>query len=112
MTYNWKLPSEFILGNSEHLNLLKNMGIAVLSMADGRIQLVHTIASARSQADAKEGLLFMQEMLELSQSQKHLPDKSPLSVIFEKNGQTVSIAAGPAHFGKDLTGGNKVNFFK
>ena len=86
------------------------MGIAVLSMADGRVQLVHTIASARSQADAKEGLLFMQEMLELSQTQKHVPDKGPLSVVFEKNGQMISIAAGPAHFGKDLSGGMRVSF--
>lgn len=95
------------LGNTEHLQLLKNMGIAVLSIADGRVQLVHTVASARSQADAKEGFLFMQEMLELSQTQKHIPDKGPLSVVFERNGQTVSVAAGPAHFGKDLTNGMK-----
>uniref|UniRef100_A0A1S4MY25 alpha-1,2-Mannosidase n=1 Tax=Pediculus humanus subsp. corporis TaxID=121224 RepID=A0A1S4MY25_PEDHC len=102
------LASQFTAGDSEHLQLLKNMGIAVLSMADGRVQLVHTIASARSQADAKEGLLFMQEMLELSQTQKHVPDKGPLSVVFEKNGQMISIAAGPAHFGKDLSGGMRV----
>lgn len=84
------------------------MGITVLSMSDGRVQLLHTVASARSNADAKEGLLFMQEMLELSQSQKQVPDKAPLSVVFEDNGETISITAGPAHFGKDLSNGMKV----
>lgn len=78
-------------------------------MSDGRIQLVHTLASARSQADAKEGLLFMQEMLALSQNQKQVPDKAPVSVNFEKNGQKFSLSAGSAFFGKDLTDGTKVS---
>ncbi|KAL0280067.1 UNVERIFIED_CONTAM: hypothetical protein PYX00_001470 [Menopon gallinae] len=102
------LASQFTAGNAEHLKLLKNMGITVLSMSDGRVQLLHTVSSARSSADANEGLLFMQEMLEISQAQKQMAEKAPLSVLFELNGQTTVISAGPAHFGRYLQKGTKV----
>ncbi len=42
------------------------MGITLVSLPDGRVQLLHTPAAAASQRDGREGLLFMQEMVELS----------------------------------------------
>lgn len=61
--------------------------------------------------DAEEGILFMQEMIELSQLQK-TQDVSPQAVSFpiKVNDEfiTVTIKAGPAHFGVNLKGDKKV----
>ena len=63
----------------------------------------HTF-QAKTPTDADEGLLFMQEMVELAKSQV-LPDSPPQAVYFTaQSGQKVIIQAGPAHFGKQLTG--------
>lgn len=45
------------------------MGIRLMTMADGRIQLLHTAAEALTPQLAEEGLQFMQEMIELSKNQ-------------------------------------------
>lgn len=55
----------------------------------------------------------MQEMVEVSKLQSHEPDASPQSVSFsikDANGneRRMSVRAGPAHFGKVLTGNKKV----
>lgn len=86
------------------------MGISVLSLSDGRVHLLHSAATARSTADAEEGLLFMQEMVELSQAQKQQPDRPPVTVSFRHIGEDFSITAGRAHFGRDLVSGMKVTF--
>jgi mannosidase alpha-like ER degradation enhancer 3 len=52
------------------------MGIRLMTMADGRIQLLHTASEALSPQLAEEGLLFMQEMIELSKKQ---PQDSKIS---------------------------------
>lgn len=100
--------SQFTAGNAEHLRLLKAMGITVLNLADGRVHLLHTAGNARSNYDAEEGLLFMQEMVELSQAQKQHPERPPLNVVFNHRGSEFSITAGRAHFGKDLVSGMRV----
>jgi hypothetical protein len=57
----------------------------------------------------------MQEMVELSHSQAQTPDSAPLSVSFSMMppGATVekkiSLSAGPAHFGREIKGDEKVN---
>lgn len=61
---------------------------------------------AKSVADAEEGLLFMQEMVELSKSQS--ADTLPQSVSFVVNSQKIVLSAGPAHFGKQLRNSDKV----
>nr|CAD7393192.1 unnamed protein product [Timema cristinae] len=100
--------SDFQAGSSDHLKLLKDMGINILTLADGRVQLLHTFAHARSSADAEEGLMFMQEMVELTKSQSQQSDASPQAVVFKgEKGADIVISAGPAHFGRELKGDKK-----
>ncbi|MPC13214.1 ER degradation-enhancing alpha-mannosidase-like protein 3 [Portunus trituberculatus] len=100
--------SEFQAGNSRHMSLLRDMGITIMALPDGRVQLLHTSSNAKSSDDAEEGLLFMQEMIELSKLQQEQPENPPRVVSFQQeiDGQSVvtTIQAGPAQFGLDLKG--------
>lgn len=63
--------------------------------------------------EAEEGLIFMQEMLELSKIQSLQPDKKPQAVsvsIRDKMGedQVIVLKAGPSQFGINLVGSQKV----
>ncbi|XP_065213544.1 ER degradation-enhancing alpha-mannosidase-like protein 3 isoform X1 [Planococcus citri] len=94
-------PSQFQSSNEEHIRLLKDMGIAVITLSDGRIQLVHNyLTQATSKNEAKEGAIFMQEMVELSKTQS--VENTPQAVSYSVNNETVVLSAGPAHFGKLL----------
>ncbi|KAB7496940.1 ER degradation-enhancing alpha-mannosidase-like protein 3 [Armadillidium nasatum] len=111
--------SEFQAGNAGHMSILKDMGITLMALPDGRVQLLHTTSSSKSSDDAEEGLLFMQEMIELSKLQQDQPENPPRSVSFltpmKKNAssddeqksfeerKSVTLLAGPAQFGKDLS---------
>ncbi|XP_042222341.1 ER degradation-enhancing alpha-mannosidase-like protein 3 isoform X2 [Homarus americanus] len=105
--------SEFQAGNSRHMGLLKDMGITIMALPDGRVQLLHTSSNARSSDDAEEGLLFMQEMIELSKLQQEQPENPPrvVSFLHVVDGQpvTTTIQAGPAQFGLDLKGDVEVS---
>ena len=57
-------------------------------------------SQAASKTDANEGVLFMQEMVELSKTQS--PENIPQAVSFARNNETVVLSAGPANFGKLL----------
>lgn len=100
--------SEFQAGNSRHMSLLRDMGITIMALPDGRVQLLHTSSNAKSSDDAEEGLLFMQEMIELSKLQQEQPENPPRVVSFQQEieGQLLltTIQAGPAQFGLDLKG--------
>lgn len=37
--------SEFQAGNAGHMNILKDMGITLMALPDGRVQLLHTTSS-------------------------------------------------------------------
>ncbi|XP_069942665.1 ER degradation-enhancing alpha-mannosidase-like protein 3 isoform X1 [Cherax quadricarinatus] len=105
--------SEFQAGNSRHMGLLRDMGITIMALPDGRVQLLHTSSNAKSSDDAEEGLLFMQEMIELSKLQQEQPDSPPRVVSFlhvvDGHPTTTTIQAGPAQFGLDLKGNIQVN---
>lgn len=63
--------------------------------------------------DAEEGLLFMQEMVELSKLQSEKPDAAAQAVSFQMRDGTgvkrkVTVQAGPSRFGKVLLGNDKV----
>lgn len=105
--------SEFQAGNEDHLKLLRKMGISITTLQDGRIQLQHTTAHAETSDDAEEGLLFMQEMIELSKSQEQLLLQQQRAVHFETSlpdGSTrlTFLSAGPAQFGVELTAANQI----
>ncbi|XP_069999537.1 ER degradation-enhancing alpha-mannosidase-like protein 3 isoform X5 [Penaeus vannamei] len=105
--------SEFQAGNSRHMGLLRDMGITIMALPDGRVQLLHTSSNAKSSDDAEEGLLFMQEMIELSKLQQEQPENPPRVVSFTRwvdgHSSKVTIQAGPAQFGLDLKGDVQVS---
>ena len=84
------------------------MGITIISLPDGRVQLLHTFANAKSPEDAEEGLLFMQEMIELSKQQATQPESPPKLLTYIHQGKVWQLQAGPAQFGKELSNGVKV----
>ncbi|KAK2718502.1 hypothetical protein QYM36_005736 [Artemia franciscana] len=64
------------------------------------------IFNAKSPDDAREGLLFMQETVELS---KVSEDQEGKIVYFSMNGSSAHFKAGPAQFGPQLNNGYKVH---
>ncbi|KAJ8669869.1 hypothetical protein QAD02_001128 [Eretmocerus hayati] len=102
------IASQFQPSNAEHARLLSDMGIAILTLSDGSVQLLHTYSNARTPQDADEGLLFMQEMVELSkiQNRQQQQETNPVVVSFIKPNsnpfQKVTLLGGPAQFGKNL----------
>lgn len=99
--------SQFQSYNKEHVKLLNDMGITVAMLSDGRMQLAHNYVAAASKSDANEGVLFMQEMVELSKTQSL--DNIPQCVSFVHNNKTTLLNAGPANFGRILRASEKVN---
>lgn len=63
---------------------------------------------AKSINDAKEGLLFMQEMIDMAKAQS--TETLPQTVIYWSQKKKHTLSAGPAHFGKQLRGNDKVTF--
>ncbi|CAG0912442.1 unnamed protein product [Notodromas monacha] len=55
--------AQFEPTNVEHLRLLKEMGISIMALPDGRVQLLHASADAETAEAALEGVEFMQDML-------------------------------------------------
>ncbi|XP_043278333.1 ER degradation-enhancing alpha-mannosidase-like protein 3 [Venturia canescens] len=104
--------AQFQANNLEHLKILSNMGITIMTPTAGRIQVLHTFSNARTAQDAEEGLLFMQEMVELSKKQSEQSEPRAQSVTFMKNDEKppreVILRAGPAHFGPRLVDDKKV----
>ena len=110
-----KMPlraSEFIAGHKDHMNILSKMGIRLITMEDGRVQLVHKTSFAQTLEDAETGILFMAEMLELSKQQDFqlksklfVEDYRPMSVVLmnkPRDNLLKEFFAGPAQFGYDF----------
>ena len=94
--------SQFVAGNKEHVQQLRDMGIQLATMADGRIQLLHTASEAINPQMAEEGFIFMQEMIDLSKNQ---PADSKLLGFFIEIRRHVVIV----FFSHRQTGGYKVS---
>nr|DBA18211.1 TPA: hypothetical protein GDO54_016486 [Pyxicephalus adspersus] len=96
---------DFMASNPEHLEILKKMGVSLIHLKDGRVQLVQHANQAASSVDAEDGLRFMQEMIELSsqqQKEQQLPPRAVQIVSHPFYGRVV-LTAGPAQFGMDLS---------
>uniref|UniRef100_H3A0Q9 alpha-1,2-Mannosidase n=1 Tax=Latimeria chalumnae TaxID=7897 RepID=H3A0Q9_LATCH len=95
---------DFMANNPEHLEILKKMGVSLIHLKDGRVQLVQHASQAASTLDAEDGLRFMQEMIELSsqQQKEQLPPRAVQIVSHPFFGRVV-LTAGPAQFGMDLS---------
>jgi len=100
--------SEFQSTSEDHLKLVRDMGITIITLPDGRVQLLHTFANAKTPEDGEEGLMFMQEMIDLSKQQSTNVESPPKQVTFQVDGQKHQLQAGPAQFGKDLKDGLSV----
>ncbi|KOB66969.1 alpha-1,2-Mannosidase [Operophtera brumata] len=79
---------------------LADMGISVITLPDGRVQLLYTTSTAKSAKDAAEGLTFMREMSKWNSMSDQENGVMPGGLLV---GDRV-LHAGPAHFGKELTG--------
>ncbi|XP_012147039.1 ER degradation enhancer, mannosidase alpha-like 2 isoform X2 [Megachile rotundata] len=68
---------------------------------------------AKTPQDSEEGLLFIQEMVEISKMQSQQTETKPQAVTFVNPSvypsQKVTLLAGPAHFGLKLQGLNKIS---
>jgi hypothetical protein len=64
-------------------------------------------SQAASRTDANEGVLFMQEMVELSKTQS--TENIPQAVSFTYSNKTTVLNAGPANFGKLLRSDESVS---
>uniref|UniRef100_A0A671R4R9 alpha-1,2-Mannosidase n=1 Tax=Sinocyclocheilus anshuiensis TaxID=1608454 RepID=A0A671R4R9_9TELE len=93
----------FMANNPEHLELLRRMGVSLIHLKDGRVQLVQHATQAVSAVAAEDGMRFMQEMMELSsqQQKEQLPPRAVQIVSHPFFGRVV-LTAGPAQFGMDL----------
>jgi mannosidase alpha-like ER degradation enhancer 3 len=101
--------SEFSASNKEHLDIVQQLGVTVVVLSDGRVQLVHNSAAAASHEDAEEGAQFMQEMIALSKQQMIQNEQKLRAVSFtlpKSKGSNLMVkmvlSAGPAQFGLDL----------
>ncbi|XP_077440904.1 ER degradation-enhancing alpha-mannosidase-like protein 3 isoform X1 [Vanacampus margaritifer] len=94
---------DFMANNPEHLELLRRMGVSLIHLKDGRVQLVQHATQAVSPIAAEDGVRFMQEMMELSsqQQKEQLPPRAIQIVSHPFFGRIV-LTAGPAQFGTDL----------
>ncbi|XP_041646805.1 ER degradation-enhancing alpha-mannosidase-like protein 3 isoform X2 [Cheilinus undulatus] len=95
---------DFMANNPEHLELLRRMGVSLIHLKDGRVQLVQHATQAISAVAAEDGVRFMQEMMELSsqQQKEQLPPRAIQIVSHPFFGRVV-LTAGPAQFGTDLS---------
>lgn len=97
-------PQDFSATNKEHLEIIKKMGINVGFTTDGRIQLIHSAATAENVDKGVEGALFMQEMLRLSKQQVNQFNSKHqwLSFISPSTGSMLKFKSGIAQFGLQL----------
>lgn len=96
--------ADFQASNADHLRTVYDMGITMVSLGDGKVQLLHSFYNAKSPEDAERGLVFMQEMVELSKSNA-IPKTQLQEVSFQRNDEELQVLkAGPSHFGPELTG--------
>lgn len=95
---------DFMANNPEHLELLRRMGVSLIHLKDGRVQLVQHATQAVSAVAAEDGMRFMQEMMELSsqQQKEQLPPRAVQIISHPFFGRVV-LTAGPAQFGMDLS---------
>ncbi|VVC96952.1 unnamed protein product [Leptidea sinapis] len=91
------------LSDPKQIHTLANMGISVLTLPDGKVQLLYTTNTAKSSKEAAEGLTFMREMSKWNA----LGDtENGVNAAAVKINDKV-FPAGPGHFGKDISGADR-----
>lgn len=63
-------PQDFTTTNSDHLKLLKSMGISLIQMSPkDPVQLIHLMSQADNIESGKEGIIFIKKMINLGKKQ-------------------------------------------
>lgn len=87
------------LNDPRQIHALSDMGISVLTLPDGRVQLLYTTSTAKSAKDAAEGLTFMREMSKWNSMSDMENGVVPAGVKINDK----IFPAGPGHFGKEIS---------
>ncbi|KAJ8737528.1 hypothetical protein PYW08_000123 [Mythimna loreyi] len=91
------------LSDPRQIHSLADMGISVLTLPDGRVQLLYTTSTAKSAKDAAEGLTFMREMSKWNSLSDMENGVVPAGVKVNDK----LFPAGPGHFGKEISPSNQ-----
>nr|XP_021187519.2 ER degradation-enhancing alpha-mannosidase-like protein 3 [Helicoverpa armigera] len=91
------------LNDPRQIHTLSDMGISVLTLPDGRVQLLYTTSTAKSAKDAAEGLTFMREMSKWNSLSDMENGVVPAGVKIDDK----IFPAGPGHFGKEISPTNQ-----
>ncbi|KAI6197839.1 hypothetical protein M3Y94_01272800 [Aphelenchoides besseyi] len=93
----------FSSSNPEHVQKLKQMGIQIRVLPDGKMQLSHQSQEAINPIEAIEGLQFLKDMVKLSQrSERFTIMERVVQLVSEPILGTEYFVASPAQFGIDL----------
>ncbi|XP_055925228.1 ER degradation-enhancing alpha-mannosidase-like protein 3 isoform X2 [Argiope bruennichi] len=96
--------SEFQGTNKDHLEAVKKMGITVIKLPDGRIQMIHNVSMAESPERAQEGIMFMQELVEQSRAPNYMEEYQTVFYYTRDTKNRKLLQACPAKFGLDVRG--------
>ncbi|PRD27241.1 UNVERIFIED_CONTAM: edem3 [Trichonephila clavipes] len=96
--------SEFQGNNKDHIEAVKRMGITVLKLSDGRIQMIHNVSMAESSDRAQEGIMFMQELVEQSRAPHYIEEYQTVYYYTPEAKNRKILQACPAKFGNDIRG--------
>nr|XP_026695542.1 ER degradation-enhancing alpha-mannosidase-like protein 3 isoform X3 [Ciona intestinalis] len=91
--------SELIPNNQQHIAILKRMGITMVVLKDGKIQLVQHHNMASTPRDATEGTMFMHEMMELSKKAEAPQNPLYIQILSRPYKGSLALRAQPAQFG-------------
>ncbi|GIY24115.1 hypothetical protein CDAR_579061 [Caerostris darwini] len=96
--------AEFQGNNKDHLDAVKRMGITVIKLSDGRIQMIHNVSLADSAERAQEGIMFMQELVEQSKAPHYMEEYQTVYYYMPDTKNRKLLQACPAKFGMDVRG--------
>lgn len=101
---------DFQASNADHLRAVYDMGITMVSLGDGKVRLFHSFYNAKSPEDGEMGLLFMQEMLQLTnlQSLNQLAQIQAVAFKADDSEDWTALMAGPSHFSPEIFSGEFV----
>ncbi|XP_007894435.2 ER degradation-enhancing alpha-mannosidase-like protein 3 isoform X1 [Callorhinchus milii] len=95
---------DFVPSSTEHGDLLKQMGFTLTLGGDGSLHLTHVPDEASNPRSAQHSLKFIAEIIELAKTQgKEEAASLAVQIVSPPFLGRVVLAAGPAHFGMDLT---------
>lgn len=107
-------PQDFSATNSQHLEILRTMGINIIQMnPNDPIQLVHLMSTAENIEAGKEGIIFIKKMIKLSKKQtltfSNFVSFVKFNLPFNEN-MEIQLPACSSQFGIQLNENEKLKF--